>query len=87
MVAGAALVGGLYLAYEWWADSKRLPEGLIQANGRIEADDVTVASKFVGRVHQCVVAMFSEEEETAMPEEERLGIYGIRSSEVGPDSK
>src|SRR5574341_435310 len=27
-----------------------LPEGLIQANGRIEGDRVTVASKFAGRI-------------------------------------
>ena len=30
--------------------SDRLPEGLIQANGRIEGDHVTVASKFPGRI-------------------------------------
>lgn len=29
-----------------------LPEGLIQANGRIEGDQVTVASKFPGRIRQ-----------------------------------
>jgi len=29
-----------------------LPEGLIQANGRIEGDHVTVASKFAGRVRE-----------------------------------
>ena len=52
ILVGAALILGLYLAYDWWADSSRLPEGLIQANGRIEADDVTVASKFPGRVEQ-----------------------------------
>ena len=49
---GAALIMGLYFTYDWWADSNRLPEGLLQANGRIEADDVTVASKFAGRVER-----------------------------------
>ena len=52
-LAGAAVIAGLYVAYDRWADSG-LPEGLIQANGRIEADDVTVASKFAGRVEQLI---------------------------------
>ncbi len=52
LVVSAAFIAGLYVAYERWVVSKRLPEGLIQANGRIEADDVTVASKFAGRVEQ-----------------------------------
>ena len=33
----------------------RLPEGLIQANGRIEGDHVTVSSKFPGRIQQLLV--------------------------------
>jgi len=33
----------------------RLPEGLIQANGRIEGDHVTVASKFPGRIKTLLV--------------------------------
>jgi HlyD family secretion protein len=48
----SALIAGLYAAYHRWAESNRLPEGLVQANGRVEADDVTVASKFPGRVEQ-----------------------------------
>jgi HlyD family secretion protein len=32
-----------------------LPEGLIQANGRIEGDHVTVSSKFPGRIQQLLV--------------------------------
>jgi HlyD family secretion protein len=52
LLVAAALIVALYLAYGWWVDSNRLPEGLIQASGRIEADDVTVASKFAGRVEQ-----------------------------------
>lgn len=53
-LAGAVAIAGLYVAYDRWADSGRLLEGLIQANGRIEADDVTVASKFAGRVEQLI---------------------------------
>lgn len=33
----------------------RLPEGLIQANGRIEGDHVTVSSKFPGRIRELLV--------------------------------
>ena len=32
-----------------------LPEGLIQTNGRLEGDHLTVASKFPGRIHQLLV--------------------------------
>lgn len=44
-------VGG-YLLWDRWSANARLPEGLIQANGRIEGDHVTVASKFPGRVRE-----------------------------------
>jgi len=49
-VAGFLVLGvGLVLAFgRLW--NERLPEGLIQANGRIEGDHITVASKFPGRV-------------------------------------
>ncbi len=39
-----------YLTYYQVAGSRALPEGLILANGRIEGDHVTVASKFAGRI-------------------------------------
>src|SRR5689334_2218836 len=42
-VASAYVMGG----YLW---QHALPEGLIQANGRVEGDHVTVSSKFPGRV-------------------------------------
>ena len=35
-----------------WIENRQLPDGLIQANGRIEGDHVAVASKFAGRVSQ-----------------------------------
>ena len=49
MVIGA--IGGLS---RLWL-SPGLPDGLIQANGRIEGDHVTVASKFPGRVEDLLV--------------------------------
>jgi len=48
LVAAAA---GVY-AVQRFVVSSGLPEGLIQANGRIEGDHVTIASKFEGRVQE-----------------------------------
>lgn len=39
-----------YLVYTQWFRKEPLPEGLIQANGRIEGDHVTVAGKYSGRI-------------------------------------
>ncbi len=44
-----------YLAYDSWIKQEPLPEGLIQANGRIEGDHVSVASKFSGRIKELTV--------------------------------
>ncbi len=44
--------GAGYLAIDRWLWNGGLPDGLIQANGRIEGDHVTVASKFPGRVQE-----------------------------------
>lgn len=46
------VVAGVYFARDYWLWNRGLPEGLIQANGRIEGDHVTVASKFPGRIQQ-----------------------------------
>lgn len=46
---------GVYFAFDRWILNSPLPEGLIQANGRIEGDHVTVASKFPGRIQQLLV--------------------------------
>lgn len=56
VVAGmvALLVGGyLVVGAGFW--NRGLPEGLIQANGRIEGDHLTVASKFPGRIEALLV--------------------------------
>lgn len=49
-----AAVGG-YVVLDRWVWSSGLPEGLIQANGRIEGDHVTIASKFPGRIQELLV--------------------------------
>jgi HlyD family secretion protein len=54
-VAGLLLAVSAYVAVDRFVAKSVLPEGLIQANGRIEGDHVTVASKFPGRVHELLV--------------------------------
>lgn len=49
LAALLAVVGGYY-ALDRWVWRPPLPEGLIQANGRMEGDRITIASKFPGRV-------------------------------------
>ncbi len=41
-----------YLSYAYWIKKEPLPDGLIQANGRIEGDHVAIASKFSGRIKE-----------------------------------
>ena len=51
-----AVVAGVgYVAMDRWVWNSGLPEGLIQVNGRIEGDHVTVASKFPGRIKELLV--------------------------------
>jgi HlyD family secretion protein len=49
------LLVGLYFTYRHLFRQGSLPEGLIQANGRIEGDHITISSKFAGRVHELPV--------------------------------
>jgi HlyD family secretion protein len=46
---------GVYVAFDRLVLNSGLPEGLIQANGRIEGDHVTVSSKFPGRIRELLV--------------------------------
>ncbi len=57
LVLAVPVLVGLYSALDRWIWNSGLPEGLIQVNGRIEGDHVTVASKFPGRI----VRMFVRE--------------------------
>lgn len=45
-----AFLAGAYFAFVQWNSARGLPDGLIQANGRIEGDAVTVASKVAGKI-------------------------------------
>ena len=53
-IAVAAIGGGLFY---YFAESRKLPEGLIPANGRIEGDRIVAAAKYPGRVSK----MFAKE--------------------------
>jgi HlyD family secretion protein len=56
VVAAAVLVAaGVYGTYRYVSMSGAFPEGLIQANGRIEGDTISVASKFPGRIKSVLV--------------------------------
>jgi HlyD family secretion protein len=50
LALGAVILGLSGYVLARFIGSTGLPEGLIQANGRIEGDHVTVASKFPGRI-------------------------------------
>lgn len=49
------IVAAVYTAYVFWIKIDPLPQGLIQANGRIEGDHVTIAGKFQGRIKKLLV--------------------------------
>ncbi len=53
--AAVAIVAGAAWAWQHFAANGALPEGLIQANGRIEGDHTTVASKLPGRIAEMTV--------------------------------
>lgn len=52
-ISGAAALALAGFAITRWAGGgNEIADGLLQANGRMEGDQVTVASKFSGRIHQ-----------------------------------
>src|SRR5688500_19409800 len=55
LIVLVVLLGGGYLVLGAGFWSRGLPEGLIQVNGRIEGDHLTVASKFPGRIQELLV--------------------------------
>lgn len=55
VVLAILIAAAAYVAFRVRNNQQTLPEGLIQANGRIEGDSVTVASKFAGRIQQVFV--------------------------------
>jgi len=51
-LGAVAVIGAAGLGYVWWSTRPGLPEGLLQANGRIEGDRVAVSAKFAGRIQR-----------------------------------
>jgi HlyD family secretion protein len=52
VIVAAAAAGGGY----WWLQSAAgLPEGIVSGNGRLEADEIDVATKFAGRIAELLV--------------------------------
>ena len=51
IVALAVIVGGAGGAFYWWQHSQsQLPPGIAWGNGRIEADEIDIDTKFAGRI-------------------------------------
>jgi membrane fusion protein YbhG len=55
MILVILIAAGGWLSYERWVRKEPFPDGLIQANGRMEGDHVTVSSKFHGRIAKLLV--------------------------------
>jgi HlyD family secretion protein len=55
LTAALAVAAAGYVLYSRNLAQHALPEGLIQANGRIEGDQITVASKIAGRIAELKV--------------------------------
>jgi HlyD family secretion protein len=50
-LAVAIVVGGAGAAFYWWQHSRsQLPPGIASGNGRIEADEIDIDTKFAGRI-------------------------------------
>ena len=55
-VAVAVVVAGSVAGWKWWqSHSTRLPEGFVSSNGRLEAKEVDIATKFAGRIGAVLV--------------------------------
>ncbi len=51
VLALAVLGGGAGASYYWWQHSQsQLPPGIASGNGRIEADEIDIDTKFAGRI-------------------------------------
>ncbi len=47
----AVMVGGAGAAFYWWKQSQsQLPSSIVWSNGRIEADEIDIDTKFAGRI-------------------------------------
>ena len=55
VIAGLLLIVGLLIAWQWWQGQQAtLPEGIVSGNGRIEAVQVHVATKYPGKIESVI---------------------------------
>jgi HlyD family secretion protein len=56
VVLGVCLVAVLIAAWQWWQGRQpQLPAGIVFGNGRIEANEVAIATQYTGRVQEILV--------------------------------
>lgn len=56
LILGVMAVGGAIGGWQWWQNQPSpIPQGIVFGNGRIEADQVDIASKYAGRVQEILV--------------------------------
>ena len=55
LLSSVLAVGTGFAVLNWWKERTAWPNGLIQANGRIEGDLISVATKFTGRADKLFV--------------------------------
>jgi HlyD family secretion protein len=52
-LAVVVVVGGAGAALYWWQHTRaQLPPGIASGNGRIEADEIDIVTKFAGRISE-----------------------------------
>lgn len=56
VVLGVCMAAVLVAAWLWWQGRQlRLPAGIVSGNGRIEADEVDIATKYAGLIKEILL--------------------------------
>ncbi|MDD2220177.1 MAG: efflux RND transporter periplasmic adaptor subunit [Desulfoplanes sp.] len=79
------LVAGGYVVYAHWFAAEPFPDGLIQANGRIEGDHVTLSSKYAGRIKRLLARegdRVVEGQKLALLDDERISAQGKQADKA-----
>jgi len=81
----AILAGGFGAAYWWSAHQSRLPVGIVFDNGRIEADEIDIETKFAGRIAEMLVDE-GDMEDSRVPPSLSDAAYELRVPTAGVDN-